>query len=242
MTGRRLRLLTLLTYYTPHISGLTLYGRHINAGLVRRGHSMTVLTSRYDPDLPATEQIDGSTVERSHVWLRVSKGVLMPGYLKRAWQLIRRSDAILLHVPQIESALLVIMARLQRKPVLATYHCDLELPDGIARVVFTPFIKLSHLLAVLLANRVTASSDDYVNGSRFLRVFKRKIEICYPPCVRLTPDPSVPLPLDIEDGQPLIGFVGRFAEEKGVDYIIDAVPAVLREHPNAVFAFVGERE
>jgi glycosyltransferase involved in cell wall biosynthesis len=36
-----------------------------------------------------------------------------------------------------------------------------------------------------------------------------------------------------------VGFVGRFAEEKGIEYLVSAVPQVLQEIPSARFALAG---
>jgi len=235
-----LRVLVTLTYYWPHISGLTLYAKRLAEGLAARGHDVRLLTSRYDPKLAESEDVNGVQVERSTVLLRLNKGVIMPGFLLRCFRACHQVDVVNLHLPQIEAALVAIYARLiARKPVYTTYHCDLELPPGIARVLFSPFMKVSHLLTVLFSNKVIANSEDYVTNSRFLRHFRSRILISYPPCARLQHGDSPP-PLDISDDAVLLGFVGRFAEEKGVEYIIGAIPRVLEAYPKAVFAFAGE--
>mgnify|MGYP001140588987 FL=1 len=50
-----MRILTVLTYYRPHYSGLTIYAERLARALVERGHQVTVLTSQYDPALPHHE-------------------------------------------------------------------------------------------------------------------------------------------------------------------------------------------
>ena len=39
-----MRILHLLTYYRPHISGLTIYVERLSRGLAMAGHDVTVLT------------------------------------------------------------------------------------------------------------------------------------------------------------------------------------------------------
>jgi glycosyltransferase involved in cell wall biosynthesis len=40
--------------------------------------------------------------------------------------------------------------------------------------------------------------------------------------------------------RPMVLFVGRFERDKQVDVVIEAIPAILREHPRTVFVFVGD--
>ena len=46
--------------------------------------------------------------------------------------------------------------------------------------------------------------------------------------------------LDIDEDTPLIGCVAILRQKKGHDYLIDAVPAVLKNYPNAQFMIVGD--
>ena len=73
-----MRILNALTYYRPHVSGLTIYGERLARGLARRGHAVTVLTSRFHPSLPAREILDGVEVIRVPVARKISKGAIMP--------------------------------------------------------------------------------------------------------------------------------------------------------------------
>ena len=45
--ARPMKVLMVLTYYHPHWTGLTAYAKRLAEGLARRGHSVTVLTSRH---------------------------------------------------------------------------------------------------------------------------------------------------------------------------------------------------
>ena len=42
------------------------------------------------------------------------------------------------------------------------------------------------------------------------------------------------------DGTKLVGFAGRFVEEKGFDYLLKAIPLVVQRMPGVKFVFAGE--
>ena len=75
-----MRILFALTYYRPHVSGLTIYVERLARELANRGHAVTVLTSQYEPQFPREEIVDGVRVVRAPVLFRVSKGVIMPTF------------------------------------------------------------------------------------------------------------------------------------------------------------------
>jgi glycosyltransferase involved in cell wall biosynthesis len=231
-----MRVLSSLTYFTPHISGLTIYARRILQGLVERGHAATVVTSQHERALPKREVIDGVTVVRTRATIKVSKGILMPFYPFRIARELHRHDLLLLHLPQIESSIAALYARfIARKPIVTTFHCDIELPRGLVSFVFTPAIKLSHLITGYCSNVIVINSRVYGEQSRYVRRFRHKVLISPPPCALAAPGE-----IERPSGSPLIGFVGRFAREKGVDDILESIPAILAEAPDARVVFVGE--
>src|SRR5512140_1951407 len=106
-----MRVLIALTSYCPHYSGLTIYTERLAGALAARGHQVTVLTSRFDLSLPPVEHSNGVDIVRPSVWLRVSKGVLMPSMLWHAWRLMRQADIVNLHVPQLDAGPIALLAR-----------------------------------------------------------------------------------------------------------------------------------
>ena len=239
-----MKILIALTYYRPHTSGLTIYAERLARALVRRGHAVTVLTSRYAPHLPQRETSDGVEVLRLPVWLRISKGVLMPGMLFKAWELVQQSDVVHLHLPQLDAAYLALVARLLRKPVVLTYHCDLRLPSGLIHALANQVSHLANYLAARLANLLVTNTRDYAEESPFLRRYLRKIRIIPPP-VELPPVSEADLAefrgkYTLQPGQRIIGMAARLATEKGVEYLVQALPRVLEKFPQARVLFVGQ--
>ena len=60
-----MKILSALTYYAPHWTGLTMHAQRVAEGLAARGHHVTVLTIQHEPTLPT----DGSAVGRQPVRL-----------------------------------------------------------------------------------------------------------------------------------------------------------------------------
>lgn len=233
----------MLTYYRPHVSGLTIYVQRLADALAARGHEVTVLTSLYDPGLPAEETQGCVRIVRVPVWFRVSKGAIMPTFFVHAWPLIRRHDLVSMHLPQFEAGLLGILGALARRKVVLTYHCDLQLPSGLFNRIVDQVVFVSNVVGGLLSSAVVAYTDDYATHSRFLSKFERKLHVIPPPVVMPLPSGEGCRRLREEHdlaGKTVIGFAARFAAEKGVEYMLEAIPYVLKEFPDIRVLFAGE--
>jgi glycosyltransferase involved in cell wall biosynthesis len=237
--------LLVLTYYHPHVSGLTIYVQRLATAMVQRGHQVTVLTSRYDPALPAEEVIDGVHVIRAPVWFRVSKGVIMPTFPLLAWRLIRENDVVSVHLPQFEASLLGLLGRLAGRPVVLTYHCDLQLPRGWFNRVVDRVVFVSNYLAGQLSQAAVAYTQDFAEHSHFLSRFLDKVHVIPPPVIMPAPDVT-----DVEafcadhdlEGRPVVGMAARLATEKGVEVLIEAMPLLLATFPRLKVLFAGQYE
>jgi glycosyltransferase involved in cell wall biosynthesis len=239
------RVLFVLTYYHPHVSGLTIYVKRLATALARRGHQVTVLTSRYDPALPAEEVIDGVQVLRAPVMLRISKGVIMPSFPMRAWRLIRQHDIVSVHLPQFEASLLSLLGRLAGRPVVLTYHCDLQLPRGWFNRVVDKVVFVSNYLAGHLAQAAVAYTQDFAEHSHFLSRFLDRVRVIPPPVIMPVPEPETVGAFRTEHdlaGRQVIGMAARLATEKGVEVLIGAMPRLLEAFPQVKVLFAGQYE
>ncbi|MGD8516952.1 MAG: glycosyltransferase family 4 protein [Anaerolineae bacterium] len=240
-----MKILLVLTYYHPHVSGLTIYVQRLATALAQRGHQVTVLTSQYDPALPSTEVVDGVHVVRVPVLFRVSKGVIMPGFPARTWRLIREHDVVSVHLPQFEASLLGLLGRLAGRPVVLTYHCDLQLPTGWFNRVVDKVVFVSNSLAGHLAQAVVAYTQDFAEHSPFLTRFLDKVHVIPPPVIMPQPDPvaidAFRAQHDLIDRQ-VVGMAARLATEKGVEVLIEAMPRLLATFPRLKVLFAGQYE
>lgn len=239
-----MRILTVLTYYRPHTSGLTIYAERLAKALVQRGHEVTILTTQYQPDLPLEETQEGVSIVRTPVALHISKGVISPSFGRVATQLVRQHDVLQLHLPQFDAPGIVIRGRLFNKPSVLTYHCDLTLPAGPFNFVVNQIVHLMNNVAAILTDRIVTYTQDYADHSVYLSRYKEKLQIIPPPVV-------LPAPLNgtvesfaqkyhLHKAHPAIGMAARFATEKGVEILLEALPKIIEHYPTAQVLFAGQ--
>ncbi|MCW5873021.1 MAG: glycosyltransferase family 4 protein [Anaerolineales bacterium] len=239
-----MRILTVLTYYRPHTSGLTIYAERLAKALVQRGHEVTVLTSQFEKDLPLQEVQDGVRIRRVPVALRISKGVIMPSLGRLAWQESRKHDALLLHLPQFDAAGLAIRGWLLKKATVIIYHSDLILSSGLFNRFVNFVINFMNDVAARFTHRISSYTEDFASHSPYLRRFAHKVRVISP-AVELPPvDKSAAAAFVAEHNPggrgPVIAMATRFAAEKGVEVLLQALPAVLEKFPNALVWFAGQ--
>ena len=239
-----MKILTVLTYYRPHTSGLTIYAERLARALTERGHQVTVMTTRYDPSLPGDEMMNGVRVIRVPVALRISKGVIAPTFGLMATKLVWQHDVVQLHLPQFDAPGVAMRARLFGKPVVLTYHCDLFLPPGAFNRFVNLVVQFQNNMAALLADHLVTYTQDYADHSAYLSRYRRKLTPLLPP-VELPPAETGAVETfaktyQIRKRQPVIGMVTRFAAEKGVEVLLEAMPGVLEKYPQAQVLFAGQ--
>ncbi len=246
-TADKLKILICLLYYFPHRTGLTIHVQRVAEELVRRGHEVTVLTARYNKSLPRDDvwMHEGVRIVRLWAPLRINRGMVMPAYPIAIYDLLRQHDVVSIHTPMLETAVVTLAAMLTGHKVLITHHGDLILPKDqgwfsrfIERAVFAMYKFAAHR-----AGRIFAYSQDYAENSYYLKPFLDKVDVIYPPITMPMPDPAKVRELRAKwspDGSPIIGFAGRFVEEKRPDLLIKALDVVEKKYPNVRIVFAGE--
>ena len=241
-----MKILTVLTYYRPHTSGLTIYAERLAKAFVKRGHEVTVMTTQFEPGLPREENMEGVRVLRIPVLLRVSKGVIAPTFGWVATQLVAQHDVVQLHLPQFDAPGVAFRARLFGKPAVLTYHCDLDLPPGLFNRLVNTVVHFQNNMAGILSNHIVTYTQDYADNSPFLSRYKTKLTPILPPVELPTPTPEAVAAFALEhktkEKRPVIGMVTRFASEKGVEILLDALTAILAKYPNAQVLYAGQHQ
>lgn len=209
-------LVVALNYYAPYVSGVTEAARVTAEGLAERGLRVLVVCGRHDESSPAKETINGVDVVRTQVLARIGKGIVSPSYVPTVAYWARRAKAVHVHAPMLEAGAIAVAIR-GRTPLVVTYHCDVDLPEGAFNRIQVAALDASHRLALRQARRVVVTSLDYASSSRLARALGtgRTTEIPPPSLLRAGGAPTY------REGDGLhVGFLGRIVEEKGLEYLV----------------------
>ncbi len=236
-----MRILYLTTYYLPHSSGITAYMHRVARGLVQRGHSVTVLTSCHEPGLSEDGVLDGVRIIRLPVLLRVSKGPVMPAFFRVLRNYLQTHDVVHVHLPYLESAYAAIMNR-GRRPLILTAHTDLHLPTGLMNRLASTAVNLMQRLAARKADWLCSYTWDFARHSYLLSNHLDKTLVIHPPVTVANATEADVVAFreqHVLEGT-LIGFAGRFAEQKGLHVLFAALATVRQRMPQARVVIAGE--
>lgn len=240
-----MKIAIVLTYYRPHWTGLTQYAARLAEGLTKRGHGVEVLCSRHDRNLAKTETVAGVSVNRVNYWCRFIRSVIMPSFPFYLWQIIRRNEVVVAYLPLQEAPLVALMARQQKKKCYLVHNGDLMLPEeaGLpARIVERVYGKLTDW-AIRMSTGVIIQTKDYARQSKLLAKHEDKWRVVMPlfdlPKVKTVDVMAFRKKWGLEKGVS-IGFSGRFVEEKGVAYLLEAIEILIKEYPNMQIVMAGD--
>jgi len=242
--SRKLKVLMAILYYLPHRTGMPIYVQRIGEELVRRGHEVTVLSVRHQPYLKPRENINGVNIVR--LWappIPISRGMVMPMYPFSAYKLMRQHDVVHVHTPMLETALLSLIGGLTGRKVIPTHHGDLILPPGFTNSFITNTMFAMYKFMANRAPKVVGYTEDYADHSYYLKPFRDKVQVIYPPIHMPTPDPKRVAEMRAEwspDGSPLIAYAGRFVQEKRPDLLIKSLDVINQKYPGTKIVFAGE--
>ncbi|MEO0595360.1 MAG: glycosyltransferase family 4 protein [Chloroflexota bacterium] len=245
--GRKLHILIFLHYYFPHRTGLTIHVQQVAEELVRRGHDVTVITTRYNQDLPRDEDMhNGVRVIRLWAPIRVSRGMITPALPWAAYFAMRQADVVSVHTPTPEMGLVGLIAKLAGVNVIGTHHGDLVLPNGALNRLIQGGMFLMYRAMAENAAQLIGYSQDYAEHSYYLQPYLDKTTVNYPPITMPDPDPVAVAKLraswqaDSERNTPVIGYSGRFVQEKRPELAIKALEIINKSYPDARLIFAGE--
>lgn len=239
-----MKILFVSSYYLPYVSGLTIHAQRLAEGLVKRKHYCTIITNNHTGKLKSEETVNGVKILRSNPLFRLSRGFISYAIIRLFINHCRLHNRIVLHLPMPEAFLFAFIAGIFRKPVYLIYHANLNLPSwSIFGRVVEVGVFINHMMAGLLASKIIAYSQDYADYANFLKLFRAKVKVITPPVTISQPDLKATNNWKKElglEGSTIVGFAGRFAEEKGGDILIECLPFLKKNINNVKLVFAGE--
>jgi glycosyltransferase involved in cell wall biosynthesis len=222
-----MRVLTTLTYYYPNISGLSLHAQMISEALAKNGYAVTVLCMRHDKKLSSEEVMHRVMVKRAAPICKISKGFLSLDYIGKSFMMVKKSDVVILHLPQFEGIVPALFAKLFGKRVVIFYHCDVTLPKSNINRLIETVLSVSNSISLRYADRILHSTEDFARHSRQLKPYLGKVEYTYPPIKKYKVNNRIKNLLikktHIKNCYS-IGIVSRIAADKGLEYVLNAIP------------------
>jgi len=253
---RKLRILQLCTRFPPGMGGVETHVHAIATELKARGHDVQVFTSdlltetpfkRIDPEDPQYDSVDGVPVKRFKA--RGLSGDAQYSFMPAMMNAVMAEKADIVHAHSygfFQTHIALAARRMGHARFVITPHFHPEWASGKTakrkflrrvydRVVGGPTLGAAD--AVICVSRGEAASVQELGfDPGAIRIIPNGIPASL---LTLEPDPYL-FAKAYKAEHPLVLFVGRLAENKGLDVLVKAAGAVIKARPEVRFALVGE--
>ena len=239
-----MKLLFILTFYYPHWTGLTKYAQRLAEGLSENNFDVSVLTIKHQKELKDRERVNGVEIIRKPFLFRLSRTLVSFSFIFSFWENIKKADRVIVFLPFAEVLFVALICKLLGKELILIHNGDMVLPGGISNRFIEKIYFHSTSWAMSLAIRIVIYTEDYAGRSDLLLRHRDKWVVIWPLFsvgkVKKDIISSIKKKFGLE-GMGVVGFAGRFVEEKGVDVLLAAIPLVVKEIPDVRFLFAGEK-
>lgn len=226
-----MKILILLNYYYPYVSGVSEYARVLAEELAGKGNQVTVLTSNH-AHLKKREVIHGVEVFRAPIIGRISKGTISPSFIFQAIRLSGKADIVNMHLPMIESG--IISPWIAKRKLITTYHCDIHLPTSFFNSFIVKCMDISNEICLKRSRYIAVQTIDYAHHSRIAYKYQEKfVETSTPVKDYKRKDAG-------KENKRIIGFCGRLVKEKGLDILMKAFEILQREEEGLELRIAGD--
>lgn len=233
-----MRVIFSLTYYSPYISGLTLYVKRIAEALAKKDYQVSVISFQYKKDLPQGEIINKIKVIRVKPLIKISKGFISLKWITRCLMEVMKNDIIIVNLPQFEGVIPTLFGKIFGKKIIIVYFCNVVLSKGLLNRFVETLLRFSNNISLFLSDVIVTYTEDFASHSSLLPNFGNKLRLVYPPI--LVPNinnRAKKLLIKKIDGFLgfKIGIVARIAAEKGIEYLLETVPILKQKLSNKIF-------
>ena len=232
-----MRILHISKYYYPYLGGVENICKYLVEGITQ--HETAVVCFN-DTNQNSVDEVNGHKVYRVGTWVNVARQALSPMYFHILRKAIREfhPDVIQFHWANPFPAAVLLAVIPKDVKLVITWHMDV-----IKQKRIYPLIKPIETALLKRAEQVYVTSPQYRDGSLPLQPFKDKVYV-----VQNAMDERLFI---LQDGdaekianirskygnKPIVFFIGRHIQYKGLPYLIQAEPFVKSD---CVFVIAGK--
>jgi glycosyltransferase involved in cell wall biosynthesis len=228
--------------YPPAVGGVERHVRTLADGLAARGHCVSIVTSDLlqvgGERLANAEAVDAGFVSRCRSYTAALPGLHRYPLLPAVVPTLLASAADIWHAHAFwfwPGDAMLLMSRYRSRRLIASPYFYTR-----AHPAWRAYLRIvGSLLA--RADVVTVLSAHERELLRRSGVEPRRVEVVRPG-LDLQEIDATPAPSSDKwqlDGRPVLLFVGRLSQEKGIDTLLHAAPDILRRVPESVFVLAG---
>ena len=219
-----MKILQISNYYAPHIGGIEQVAKDVTEAI--EGHEQKVFCFNHEKR-NSVDIVDGVEVIRAGCFAKVASQSLSFSYgklLKKAFKSFQ-PDVVIFHYPNPFAAhyLLKCLKKYPKCKLVVYWHLDITKQQVLGKLFNGQTKRL-----LKRADKVLATSPNYIDGSKFLPAYREKCEVvsCCVDMSRMTvseQDRLLAEEIKTENAGKTVCFaVGRHVPYKGLKYLVEA--------------------
>jgi N-acetyllactosaminide 3-alpha-galactosyltransferase len=242
-----MKIAMLVPYFYPHTGGTEKYVRDLSIELSKKGHDVTIISNNIPKKAgaPREDKIDGVKIIRLPAFNFL---YYLPVSFSFKKKMIEDMDVVHTHGPAFSFTRSV--PKNFKAAHILTFHCDTLMFDkfkgihvpGFIRSAFAFIMDIFIRRVIPRADMIISTTEAYASTSHVLKDFPHKI---VPIGIHAEKIDGVIKKLNLSPEKKKnnqIIFLGRLAQNKGVDFLVKAMPKVLEKLPNTELLICGEGE
>ena len=218
------RILHIPNYYNPHIGGIEQAAEDVVNSL--KGLYEQKIICFKDAKKTTKDIVNGVEVTRVSCCAKISSQSIAPSYKKELRRMFKeyKPDIVIFHYPNpfVAHILLKLLKKHKNVKLLLFWHTDI-----VKQKLLMKFFHKQNLKLINRANKIIATSPNYVEGSKYLSLVKDKISIV-PLCATIHSFDLEKKNKIVESlkneyvGKHIIFGFGRHVEYKGFKYLVES--------------------
>lgn len=218
-----MRILQVSPYFYPHVGGVESHVMDLSQELASRGHEVHVLTTNMGK-MPEREIMQDFDIIRLKPMSIVFKTPIVP----RIQRSVSKMEADMVHShspPPLSSYYATRGCKSSQSPHVITYHCDVEIPSRLGKLVAGFYRRTYESYTVKRADKIIVTSGSYHATSRTVWKYHPEIIPNTVDADRFNPrndGSKIREKHGIGLDEPTVLFVGRIVWHKGIEYLMEA--------------------